>query len=300
MNSRSPRVLLVDDQPDLRKLEELILREASYQVVVASATADPVSEAERAYPDVIVLGIRPYKPAVWESIDQLRAHHSLCAVPVVVISTAEKVVAQAHAAPNVRAALAAPYDVGALQEAVARALGNPPLSALLPPPTHPVPSEVVVGTDVLLRGARVIVLHTIERLRREEPYASRFSTLSVALMDDLPAIFGAIVTAMQRDLSPATLVALPAMSQAISQHARLREKQGVSPSVSIHEYQALRDQSVEFLNDQRARDGSPARNVIEIGRRFDQFIAAVARGATGQPGDRSAPDSCQPPVPVTP
>ena len=280
-----PRVLLVDYEPDLRDLEELILREASYQVVVASPNTNLAWQVERARPDVVVFGIRPHEPADWTSIDWMRSHPLLRAVPVVVISTAESVVAGAHAAPNVRATVVAPYDVGTFQGAVATALGDPPSAALFPPSAGSVPSGVDVAADGLLQGARVIVLRTVERLRRSEPYASRFSDLSVALIDDLPSIFGVVVNGVQRDLSPAAVLALPAVSQVISRHIGTRSKQGVGVAVAIREYQALRDEMVAYLNGQDVGEGVSALDIVEICRRIDRFIEQVAQVVVEQFGD---------------
>lgn len=285
MNPSVPRVLLVDYEPDLRELEELILREASYQVVVASPHANLAYQVEHARPDVVVFSIRPHEPADWTSIDWMRSHPSLRAIPVVVISTAEGIVARAHAAPNVRATVVAPYDVGTFQGAVATALGDPPSAALFPPSAGSVPSGVDLAANALLRGARVIVLRTVESLRRSEPYASRFSDLSVALIDDLPSIFGAIVNGVQRDLSPAAVLALPAVSRVISRHIGIRSKQGVEVAVAIREYQALRDELVAYLNDQGVGDGVSALDIVEICQRIDRFIEQVAQVVVEQFGD---------------
>ncbi len=276
MHFDSPRVLLIEYEPNLRELEALILREASYRVVVASPTVDPVREAERLSPDVVLVDVRPREPRDWLTIDWLRAHPVLRSVPVVVVSAAERIVAQAHAAPNVRGSLHLPFDVGALQHAVALALSDPPIAALLPPATGPVPREVAQTADALLKEARSIVLRTLERLRRSEPYADHFSELSAALIDDLPAVLGAIVNAMQRDLPPATLTAVPAVAQAIARHVESRDRQGVGGLGAIREYRVLHDEMVAFLRQQIGKDARAAEG-SEIDRVIERYVTALVQ-----------------------
>jgi len=57
MNNVKHKVLVVDDEPDIRELIEYNLKKEGYQVYTASNGQEAVSEAKRVLPDLIILDI---------------------------------------------------------------------------------------------------------------------------------------------------------------------------------------------------------------------------------------------------
>ncbi len=57
MSSTKQKVLIVDDEPDIRELIEYNLKKEGYQVYTASNGQEGVSEAKRVKPDLIILDI---------------------------------------------------------------------------------------------------------------------------------------------------------------------------------------------------------------------------------------------------
>jgi len=57
MSSVKQKILIVDDEPDIRELIEYNLKKEGYQVFTASNGQEGVSEAKRSHPDLIILDI---------------------------------------------------------------------------------------------------------------------------------------------------------------------------------------------------------------------------------------------------
>jgi two-component system, OmpR family, alkaline phosphatase synthesis response regulator PhoP len=57
MSSIKQKILIVDDEPDIRELIEYNLKKEGYQVFTASNGQEGVSEAKRSHPDLIILDI---------------------------------------------------------------------------------------------------------------------------------------------------------------------------------------------------------------------------------------------------
>ncbi|MBC7912808.1 MAG: response regulator transcription factor [Pyrinomonadaceae bacterium] len=57
MSSVKQKILVVDDEPDIRELIEYNLKKEGYQVFTASNGQEAVSEAKRSHPDLIILDI---------------------------------------------------------------------------------------------------------------------------------------------------------------------------------------------------------------------------------------------------
>ncbi|MEO8794422.1 MAG: response regulator transcription factor [Daejeonella sp.] len=57
MNSAKPKILIVDDEPDILELIEYNLNKEGYQVYTATNGQEAVSEAKKVLPDLIILDI---------------------------------------------------------------------------------------------------------------------------------------------------------------------------------------------------------------------------------------------------
>jgi two-component system, OmpR family, alkaline phosphatase synthesis response regulator PhoP len=57
MSSTKQKILIVDDEPDIRELIEYNLKKEGYQVFTASNGQEGVTEAKRCHPDLIILDI---------------------------------------------------------------------------------------------------------------------------------------------------------------------------------------------------------------------------------------------------
>lgn len=80
------RVLLVDDDPGLTTLLELVFRRAGYEVVVANNGMDGLNQAELSTPDLIVLDIMMPDVSGIEVCRRLRANPKTAGVPIMILS----------------------------------------------------------------------------------------------------------------------------------------------------------------------------------------------------------------------
>jgi DNA-binding response OmpR family regulator len=265
-------VLLIDPDHDTRELEDLILTDAGYRVVIPPANLSPVSFAAQLRPQVIVAHVRPNAKVKVDLVDQLQADPTSRLIPVVTIAAGEQLAAQAQAGPNVIAAVVAPYDITSLVAAVRTALGHPPPAATLPPPVRPQPAAVAFAATQLVQHARQVVLQTLDRLRQTEPYKSRFDELSVGLVDELGILIGAIATGWQRGLAPSDVFAAAEVQHAINQHGALRRRQGIGLSGAVREMQAFRHQVVIFLEGLAGQSGFTGQDTANLSREVGDYF----------------------------
>ena len=120
-----PKVLIVDDDQDIRQLLNVRLRRQGYETAFATDAITAVSVARREAPDVIVLDLGLPGGEGYVVMERLRALASVGAVPVVVVSGRD-------AATNRERSLLAgadafvpkPIDMDALTTAIRDALGE--------------------------------------------------------------------------------------------------------------------------------------------------------------------------------
>jgi DNA-binding response OmpR family regulator len=91
---RGQGVLVVEDDPDLLALVEMILRDAGYAVAVASDGAQALVRLAERMPGVILLDMRMPVMNGWEFAREYRARYGHPA-PVVVVTAAEDARARA-------------------------------------------------------------------------------------------------------------------------------------------------------------------------------------------------------------
>lgn len=83
---RRARILVADDDPDLRASLAALLESEGYQVLTATNGRDAVSLVAAEKPDLLVLDL--YMPVMngWEVLDQIDSEHLAVGVPVIVFS----------------------------------------------------------------------------------------------------------------------------------------------------------------------------------------------------------------------
>jgi DNA-binding response OmpR family regulator len=284
-----PTVLLIENNPSLRELEEYILVDAGLAVVTPPAEMSVVAYAAERHVGVMVIHMEPGNGGGLDLVDSLQAHPMTRTIPIVAIADQESLAARAQAGPNVNVGIVAPYDVRALQGAVHAALRRPPPAAALPPGVRPQPAALVVATTALVHQSRELVVRALESVRQAEPYRSRFDELSVGLVDELGTLLGAITAGLQRGLPPSEVFATPEVRRTIDSHVQLRQQQGLPVTSLLRESQALQQQLGLFLTSLEGTSGFTAEDgrilAHDIGEYFDaltqDFVARYRLGNGG-------------------
>ena len=80
------KILIAEDEPDIRELVTFMLRFAGYQVVAASNGEDAVLTASRELPDLVLLDVRMPRMTGYDACRLMRANPDLRNVPVVFLS----------------------------------------------------------------------------------------------------------------------------------------------------------------------------------------------------------------------
>jgi CheY-like chemotaxis protein len=85
LTMRKRKVLIVEDDPDLRRLYAIGLNQRGYQVRLAANGAEALVRLEEEKPDIILLDLLMPVMSGWEVLERLNPHDRDC-IPVVVIS----------------------------------------------------------------------------------------------------------------------------------------------------------------------------------------------------------------------
>jgi len=80
------KILIAEDEPDIRDLVAFTLRFAGYEVVTGTNGEEAVQIAQKEYPDLILLDVRMPKMTGYEACKQIKADPMLKDVPVVFLS----------------------------------------------------------------------------------------------------------------------------------------------------------------------------------------------------------------------
>ena len=84
--SPAPRILVVDDDPDIVKYLEMVLRDNGYEVLPAAGGAEGLALARSERPDLICLDIAMPEPTGVRVYRDLRDDPELRTIPVVMIT----------------------------------------------------------------------------------------------------------------------------------------------------------------------------------------------------------------------
>ena len=80
------KILIAEDEPDIRELVAFMLRFAGYEVVTASNGEEAVQGATREIPDLILMDVRMPRMTGYEACRIMKASPTLQDIPVVFLS----------------------------------------------------------------------------------------------------------------------------------------------------------------------------------------------------------------------
>lgn len=120
-----PTVLVVEDNPDLRRLYAIGLNRHGYKVKLASNGAEALDRVEHERPDVILLDIVMPVMSGLELLEKISGRDDVPSIPVVVI-TGHSQNDEARAHPAVAAWLVKPVTIHELIEAINAQIGQAP------------------------------------------------------------------------------------------------------------------------------------------------------------------------------
>ncbi len=120
------KILIVDDDPDLRQAMHIRLKANHYDTFFAADALSAVSEARKHQPDLIILDLGLPAGDGFVVLDRLRANTYLSVIPIIVVSARDAHANQARALnAGARAFLQKPVDNAELMAVIHQALGEP-------------------------------------------------------------------------------------------------------------------------------------------------------------------------------
>lgn len=121
--AHQPRILLFDDEADIRELCTLILSSRGYAVSTCESSKDVLSAVDEVHPDLIFMD--NWIPGVGgiEATRRIKAHPEYRNIPVVLLSANAELSLLARQA-GADAYLPKPFDICDLEATIQRALGS--------------------------------------------------------------------------------------------------------------------------------------------------------------------------------
>ena len=84
--SKKPKILVAEDERDIRELIGFTLRFAGLDVILTNNGAEAVAQAPQLKPDLIMLDVRMPKMTGYEACRALKSDPSTSGIPVVILS----------------------------------------------------------------------------------------------------------------------------------------------------------------------------------------------------------------------
>jgi DNA-binding response OmpR family regulator len=81
------KILLVDDSKTALLMEQMILKKAAYEVVLAHDGAEAVTMATASLPDLILLDVVMPRMSGFEALQELRRREATREIPVIMVTT---------------------------------------------------------------------------------------------------------------------------------------------------------------------------------------------------------------------
>jgi PAS domain S-box-containing protein len=119
----TPTVLLCDDDPGIREVLGMLLREHGYAATAVGRGRDAVDRAAAEHPDVILLDLRMPGMTGWEAIRELKARPQTSGIPIVVMSALTPA-ADPDLAARTEGWLTKPVDSERMDQVLAAALNG--------------------------------------------------------------------------------------------------------------------------------------------------------------------------------
>lgn len=122
----SQKILIVDDEPHMRRVTELSLKKGGYDILSARNGREAVEVATRELPALIVMDVVMPEMDGFEALRQLKAAPATAAIPVIMLTSRGQSVARDEAATSGAALyVTKPFSPSALAAEARRLIGEP-------------------------------------------------------------------------------------------------------------------------------------------------------------------------------
>lgn len=117
-DGRAFRVLVVDDDPSIRRMIVAALRRDGYDFLEAPNGREALDLMRAEHPDVVVLDLMMPVVSGWQVLEERASEQSLKEIPVIIVSANRDPEVGAVLGQGVCAFLPKPFDIGALSALV--------------------------------------------------------------------------------------------------------------------------------------------------------------------------------------
>jgi len=121
------RILVADDEPQMRKLIELSLKKAGLEMIPAVDGHDAIAKAVAERPDVIILDVTMPGMNGFQALTELKSREPTAAIPVIVLTSKGREIARQEAESLGAASfINKPFSPRILAEEIARLITGSP------------------------------------------------------------------------------------------------------------------------------------------------------------------------------
>lgn len=275
MSTKSPRVLLVANNPVRSFVEALVLNRAGYGVDCLPDGVDAVEYAGIGQPEVVVVDIDD-GAAAGAVCSRLRSHPTTNAVPIVCVAPEDAADGEPWVASALVDWIVRQYGSAALEDALAHVVGRAAIAddSVLPPVDDLLPQ----AADAIAANARLIAAEALRRLQAESavesPSDPGWTGRNVA---DLARIALALARVARYRLPPTRMASIPRVRDLVTGYVARSHERGLRPSACVEQVQALRAEVDRFLARMVRRGGLPDTVALSLSLSVNQYVDAVVQ-----------------------
>ncbi|MDT8306167.1 MAG: response regulator [Anaerolineae bacterium] len=96
MAGHEKMVMVIEDDPEMVELLQLLLRRRAIQVVPILASEDGVAALEQLKPDLVLLDLMMPKVSGWDIYQYMQASPELCDIPIMILSVQTQKTSELH------------------------------------------------------------------------------------------------------------------------------------------------------------------------------------------------------------
>lgn len=283
---QAARVLLVEHEESLGQLFQAALKDEGIEAELLLTPDDLVSEVRARQPALLVLDLLPPAEDALAVLDTLRTDDEARAVPVVVLTTVDRVFHEGQSSYNVREVLRKPFELDRFIAVVREEASIPTMLGKVEVERPSYDDFRGYAEHVLAHRSRQIIFRWMQRIRMLSPWRER-QLETEELIDYAPRILKLIDVRLHYTSHQAFFERHPEALTRAADHARMRMSQDIGVVPATSEYVMLRE---EVWREFRGHEGSiDIASFLDVEHAINGTMDAVIvatmtaylRGATG-------------------
>lgn len=257
MGQTRKRVLILENDTSVASLLESTLGDEGYESAMCADADGVVSGVRIHQPDLAIVDVPPDTPAALKALDDLRVDPVARNIPILTMSTVERVANESKASYTVREAITKPFDIDTLISDVEQSIELTPINAMIPSEQQASGPSAEAERTIAAHSRRAL-LDWVGKMRTARPWQGASDLPLADLLDGVPTIVEALDAALRYGNAGELLDRHPDVIERLQRYIHERRRQGASVDGIRAEYTLLREQLGYMLAQHMPEGESPA------------------------------------------